>query len=668
MKREAPAELAAKNEKAKRKKREAAEAADAASAAASAAAAAVAAAAAAATEKPGPPEGEEDDAATLRRRLAEMRDAWAAPRRGRGLSGAAWVAASKGAAAAKQEEKEGQTTTTTAVAAATKNYPPPRVARVAPARSKLAPRMGFHHRGLQYLHPEEAAFLVDRGDLVLAVGVAASKKDEEEDEEEKKKSGGGGALEPPTAAAASAVEAAKPDKPCYPPPPPAALEGESGSARALSVQEAVSLSVSESHLFFASERRTERDRKKKNRKKKAHGFSEKNEKKQSQLSSGVLAGAHQLYSHLMRAGYVVRRNPPVWYLDNSKELSDAWRMGRGWRGSGDVDGDVDGDHEEERDAAAPAPAAAKVAHPLSPSGPSSSSLIPLTASEVRKAKRARAAVDAKMARLYGTWLEGGSGASWESLKRKKQEDKRQRQQGQGQQQRGNGGNNDNGGGETENDLPRSRRWWPAPGAPGSWLPPVDGGGGSEEGGEKGETPSAAAAAASGRGRANGALPSSRSSSSFSHAPAGLLRLRPFPETPRRSPTRRASGVLAASSPAFAVHRCSANFARRRPAAPATVARLAPRAGPSAAPPSADALTAAEGEVARDSARAAAEAAKAAAAEAAKAAAAAAAPAAATEATPAPSSPPVPVPVIRWAVPRSGGVSYFGFHKVRLAHI
>ena len=62
----------------------------------------------------------------------------------------------------------------------------------------------------------------------------------------------------------------------------------------------------------------------------------------------------------------------------------------------DVDGDGDGDGD------GPSPR-----RPPPPS--SASSLIPLTASEVRKAKRARAAVDARMARLYGTPLEGGSG-------------------------------------------------------------------------------------------------------------------------------------------------------------------------------------------------------------------------------------------------------------------
>ena len=86
MKREAPAELAATNEKAKRKQKkqqeEAADAASAAAAAASAAAAAAATAAAAAAAATEEKEPQEDDAATLRRRLSEMRDAWAAPRRG----------------------------------------------------------------------------------------------------------------------------------------------------------------------------------------------------------------------------------------------------------------------------------------------------------------------------------------------------------------------------------------------------------------------------------------------------------------------------------------------------------------------------------------------------------------------------------------------------------
>lgn len=261
----------------------------------------------------------------------------------------------------------------------------------------------------------------------------------------------------------------------------------------------------------------------------------------------------------------------MWYLDKSKELSDAWGMGRGWRGSWEEEeeeeeeGNGDG---EERDATAAAPAA-EVPVPLPP--PTSSSVIPLTASEVRKAKRARAAVDAKMARLYGTWLEGGSGASWESLKRKKQEEKERRQQ-KGQ----NGGNE---GGGIESDLPRSRRWWPAPGAPGSWLPPVDEDDDESEreaGDEETPVVVVVTAAASGRSRTNNALlsSSSSSSSSFSHAPPGLLRLRPFPETPPHCPTRRsrAAKVLSASSPAFAVHRCSANFARRRPSAPATVAK------------------------------------------------------------------------------------------------
>ena len=232
MKREAPAELAATNEKAKRKQRKQQhdEAADAAAAAFAASAAAATATAATEEKEPQEEEGEEDDAATLRRRLAEMRDAWAAPRRGRGLSGAAWVAATVA------EEKP-----------PAPPPPPPRAARVAPARSKLAPRMGFHHRGLQYLHPEEAAFLVDRGDLVMAVGVVAAAKREREagrEGEDEQKNGGGG--EPAAEAAAVAAEAAaraKPPRPSYPPPPPAALEGDARSARALSVQEAVSLSV-----------------------------------------------------------------------------------------------------------------------------------------------------------------------------------------------------------------------------------------------------------------------------------------------------------------------------------------------------------------------------------------------------------------------------------------
>ena len=129
----------------------------------------------------------------------------------------------------------------------TRDEGPAETARVAPARSKLAPRMGFHHRGLQYLHPEESAFLVDRGDLVLAVGVVAAAKREREagrEGDDEQKNGGGG--EPAAEAAAVAAEAAaraKPPRPSYPPPPPAALEGDARSARALSVQEAVSLSV-----------------------------------------------------------------------------------------------------------------------------------------------------------------------------------------------------------------------------------------------------------------------------------------------------------------------------------------------------------------------------------------------------------------------------------------
>lgn len=279
MKREAPAELAATNEKAKRKQRkqeeEAAVAADAkaAAAASAAAVAASAAAAAAATATEGKKE-EEDDAATLRRRLSELRDAWAAPRRGRGLSGAAWVASS--AAAVKQEEEEVEEGQTAASAKKKKKKllappPPPRVARVAPARSKLAPRMGFHHRGLQYLHPEEAAFLVDRGDLVLAVGVVAAAKKEEETEEEEEENKGGGGDEPAAAATTTtAAAAAKPSKPSYPPPPPAALEGDARSARALSVQEALSLSVGANCLFvFDDVRKT---RKKSSQKKKLKTF------------------------------------------------------------------------------------------------------------------------------------------------------------------------------------------------------------------------------------------------------------------------------------------------------------------------------------------------------------------------------------------------------------
>ena len=48
--------------------------------------------------------------------------------------------------------------------------PAARAAPVGPPRCKLLPRMGVTHRGRAALHPEEAAFLVDRGDAALVVG------------------------------------------------------------------------------------------------------------------------------------------------------------------------------------------------------------------------------------------------------------------------------------------------------------------------------------------------------------------------------------------------------------------------------------------------------------------------------------------------------------------
>ena len=80
-----------------------------------------------------------DDAASLKARLAAMHAAWAAPRAARGVTVAAW-------------------------------RPRGRVAASRAPRSKLAPRMGFHAGGVLHLHPEEAAFLADRGDAVVVVG------------------------------------------------------------------------------------------------------------------------------------------------------------------------------------------------------------------------------------------------------------------------------------------------------------------------------------------------------------------------------------------------------------------------------------------------------------------------------------------------------------------
>jgi len=48
--------------------------------------------------------------------------------------------------------------------------PVARAAPIGPPRCKLLPRMGVTHRGRVSLHPEEAAFLVDRGDAALVVG------------------------------------------------------------------------------------------------------------------------------------------------------------------------------------------------------------------------------------------------------------------------------------------------------------------------------------------------------------------------------------------------------------------------------------------------------------------------------------------------------------------
>ena len=48
--------------------------------------------------------------------------------------------------------------------------PAARAAPVGPPRCKLLPRMGVTVRGRVALHPEEAAFLVDRGDAALVVG------------------------------------------------------------------------------------------------------------------------------------------------------------------------------------------------------------------------------------------------------------------------------------------------------------------------------------------------------------------------------------------------------------------------------------------------------------------------------------------------------------------
>ena len=131
-------------------------------------------------------------------------------------------------------------------------------ARVAPARSKLSPRMGFHHRGMQYLHPEEAAFLVDRGDLVLAVGVERARKGAEEEEGERKEEEDAaddrenddddddddddGDGDSSSSSSRSSSKASRRG----PLPSPAACRARRGPecARALSVQEAMSLSVS----------------------------------------------------------------------------------------------------------------------------------------------------------------------------------------------------------------------------------------------------------------------------------------------------------------------------------------------------------------------------------------------------------------------------------------
>jgi len=159
-------------------------------------------------------------------RLAAMRAAWAAPRSTRAPTLAAW-------------------------------RPAGRAAAVPAPRTKLAPRIGFHHGGVLHVHPEEAAYLVDRGDGALLVG------------------GHGGGVDATRPAAADAGAA-----------PPS-------STRPLSLQEAWTLAA----------------------------------------AAGAPLAARAPYHHLMRAGYIVRRHPPVWYLDPGAPLGAAWG-GAGWTRDG----------------------------------------------------------------------------------------------------------------------------------------------------------------------------------------------------------------------------------------------------------------------------------------------------------------------------------------------
>jgi hypothetical protein len=90
-------------------------------------------------------EAEYDEASQLSAKLDDLHTVWSAPRIGKDLSAAVW-------------------------------RPALRAAEVKLQRGKLMSHIGFTRAGRLYLHPEEAAYLVDRANLLLFLEEAGGRQ------------------------------------------------------------------------------------------------------------------------------------------------------------------------------------------------------------------------------------------------------------------------------------------------------------------------------------------------------------------------------------------------------------------------------------------------------------------------------------------------------------